>query len=57
MVMRATGRLSGAVQAEKGDDLSKLAPDVLERLKARGLAKDDDVPAPVKSARRGAEKE
>ncbi|MCP1647284.1 hypothetical protein J2T49_001799 [Pseudomonas nitroreducens] len=57
MVMRATGRLSGAVTAEKGDDLSKLDPQVLDGLKARGLARDDEVPVQAKPARRIAEKE
>ncbi|MDF3842673.1 hypothetical protein P3W55_13235 [Pseudomonas citronellolis] len=46
MVLRATGRLSGAVTAEKGDDLSKLNRKVREALQARGLARDDEKPAP-----------
>lgn len=57
MVMRATGRLSGAVTAEKGDDLSKLYPQVLDGLKVRGLARDDEVPVQAKPAKRVAEKE
>jgi hypothetical protein len=56
MVLRATGRLSGAVTAEKGDDLSKLAPAVQDALKARGLARDDEKPAAPAAKRGAAEK-
>ncbi|MNO58435.1 hypothetical protein D3C76_489930 [compost metagenome] len=41
MALRASARLSGAVTAEKGDDLSDLTPGVLESLKSRGLVYDD----------------
>lgn len=43
MTLRATGNLSGAVDAQKGDDLSKLSAKVKKDLEARGLAKDDGV--------------
>ena len=51
MTLRATGNLSGAVNAEKGDDLSKLPAATKKELIARGLAKDDGVEAPAKPAR------
>tara|TARA_Y100001951_G_scaffold103734_1_gene113273 strand:+ start:11635 stop:11805 length:171 start_codon:yes stop_codon:yes gene_type:complete len=52
MTLRATGNLSGAVNAQKGDDLSKLAAATKKDLIARGLAKDDgaEAAAPVKAA-------
>jgi hypothetical protein len=46
MVFRATGHLSGAVIAEKGDDVSRLPGEVLEKLIARGLVLDDGKPGP-----------
>lgn len=57
MTLRATGNLSGAVTAQKGDDLSKLSANVKQALQLRGLAKDDgvtDAPAekPAKPARK-----
>lgn len=51
MTLRATGNLSGAVNAEKGDDLSKLPAATKKELIARGLAKDDGVEAPAKPAK------
>lgn len=56
MTLRATGNLSGAVTAQKGDDLSKLPAKVKKDLLARSLTKDDGVteaPAeqPAKPAR------
>ncbi len=41
MVLRATGRLTGAVKAEKGDDVSHLPAKTLNKLMARGLVIDD----------------
>lgn len=41
MVLRATGRLTGAVKAEKGDDVSHLPTKTLNKLMARGLVFDD----------------
>ncbi|WP_448678967.1 hypothetical protein [Pseudomonas nicosulfuronedens] len=41
MVLRATGRLTGAVKAEKGDDVSHLSAKTLNKLIARGLVFDD----------------
>lgn len=41
MTLRATGNLSGAVTAAKGEDLSKLPAAMKKSLIARGLAKDD----------------
>ncbi|MCT5586656.1 hypothetical protein LZL78_31655 [Pseudomonas aeruginosa] len=41
MVLRATGRLTGAVTAEKGDDVSHLPAKTLNKLIARGLVLDD----------------
>ena len=41
MTLRATGTLSGAVTAAKGDDLSKLPTATKKSLIARGLVKDD----------------
>lgn len=41
MVLRATGRLSGAVKAEKGEDVSHLPAKTLNKLMARGLVFDD----------------
>ncbi len=41
MVLRATGRLTGAVKAEKGDDVSHLPAKTLNKLMARGLVFDD----------------
>lgn len=43
MTLRATGNLSGAVTAQKGEDLNKLPAKVKKDLEARGLAKDDGV--------------
>jgi len=54
MTLRATGNLSGAVTAKKGDDLSKLAAATKKELIARGLAKDDGVEAAPKSAKAAA---
>lgn len=51
MTLRATGNLSGAVTAEKGDDLSKLPAAVKKELIGRGLAKDDGAGAPPKAAK------
>ncbi|WP_425318312.1 hypothetical protein [Pseudomonas nitroreducens] len=41
MVLRATGRLTGAVKAEKGEDVSHLPAKTLNKLIARGLVFDD----------------
>lgn len=41
MVLRATGRLTGAVKAEKGEDVSHLPAKTLNKLMARGLVFDD----------------
>lgn len=41
MVLRATGRLTGAVKAEKGDDVGHLPAKTLNKLIARGLVFDD----------------
>lgn len=41
MVLRATGRLTGAVKAEKGDDVSQLPAKTLNKLIARSLVFDD----------------
>lgn len=54
MTLRATGNLSGAVNAQKGDDLSKLSVKVKKDLEARGLAKDDGIsPEAAKPAKAG----
>ncbi|WP_296271728.1 hypothetical protein [Pseudomonas sp. UBA6323] len=51
MTLRATGNLSGAVNAKKGDDLTKLSAAIKKDLIARGMAKDDGVEAPEKPAK------
>jgi len=64
MVLRATGRLTGAVRAEKGEDVSHLSAETLNTLIARGLVFDDGkgnppatcVPAAAPSRRKRAGK-
>ena len=46
MVLRATGRLTGAVKAEKGEDVSHLPAKTLNKLIARGLVIDDGTANP-----------
>lgn len=41
MVLRATAQLSGAVTANKGDDVSHHPAEILNPLMARGLVFDD----------------